>query len=151
MPGAAELALTAAAVGSGLVAGLCFTFQAFVLRALDALGPGPAVRAMQSINAAILRSAAMAVWFGTLVVGACATVLADERDLPLAATALYAVGAVVITARENVPLNEALDRVDASAPEAASEWSRYRARWARWNGRRTACLTAACTLFTLAA
>ena len=62
MPPLEGIALLAAAVGSGLVAGLCFAFASFVLRAFDRLGAPQAIRAMQSVNAAILRSSAMGVW-----------------------------------------------------------------------------------------
>ena len=102
-----EISVLVAAVGSGLVAGLCFAFASFIMRALDRLGASQAMRAMQAINATILRSSAMGVWFGTAVVGVVAIVLAEDRTLPIGATALYVVGAILITGRGNVPLNEA--------------------------------------------
>jgi len=145
-----EVAALVAALGSGLVAGLCFTFGSFVLRALDRLGAPAAVRAMQSINAVILRSSAMAVWFGTLLAGGVALALADDRALVGAATLVYALGAVLVTGRGNVPLNEALDAVDPDAPGAHEAWQRYRVRWARWNALRTALVTASTALFALA-
>jgi uncharacterized membrane protein len=97
MPTIFELSALAAALGSGLVAGVCFAFAAFVLRALDRLGPAPAIRAMQAINATILRSGAMGVWFGTAAIGLLAAALAEEPGLTAASAVLYGIGAVVIT------------------------------------------------------
>jgi uncharacterized membrane protein len=145
-----ELTVLVAAVGSGLVAGLCFTFASFVLRSFDQLGAPQAIRAMQAINATILRSSAMGVWFGTAVVSVFAAVLAEDRALTIAAAVLYAVGAILITGRGNVPLNEELDRVDPDAPGAEFAWRRYRVLWGRWNTLRTAVCVLASAGFALA-
>ena len=88
MPALPELLALAATVGSGLVAGLCFTFAAFVMRALDSLGAPSAISAMQAINRDILRSVAMPVWIRTAVVGVAAAALAEQRATAIAATAL---------------------------------------------------------------
>ena len=132
-----EIAGLIATAGAGLVAGLCFSFGSFILRAFDSLGAPQAIRAMQAINRSILRSSAMWVWFGTVFVGAGASLLAEARALPVTATVLYAIGAVLITGRGNVPLNEELDRVDPDGPDAEAAWQRYRLRWSRWNLVRT--------------
>ena len=68
----ALVALLVAAVGAGLVAGLCFAFASFLMRSFDTLGAPRAIRVMQAINATILRSSAMGVWIGTVVVGVVA-------------------------------------------------------------------------------
>ena len=149
-----ELALLVSAVGSGLVAGLCFAFASFLMRAFDGLGAVAAIRTMQSINTTILRSSAMVAWFGTAVVGVVAAFLAEERLLAVSSAVLYAAGAILITGRGNVPLNEALDRVDPEAldPSAAEEtWTRYRTSWGRWNAIRTLVCTLAAAGFAWAA
>lgn len=151
---AADLLLLAATVGAGLTGGLCFAFATFIMRALDRLGAPSAIRAMQSINATILRSAAMLVWFGTAVAGITAAIVvpdtAHRQTFAIVATVLYGLGAIAITGRGNVPLNEALDRVDPDAPNAADEWSNYLQRWNRWNAIRTAMITIATAGFALA-
>lgn len=147
-----ELTVLAAAVGSGLVAGLCFAFASFLMRSFDDLGAAQAIRTMQALNHRILRSSAMAVWFGTAVLGVAAVLLAEERTLVLAATVLYAVGAILITGRGNVPLNDALDRVDPDSLDergAEEAWRRYRLRWGRWNALRTAVCAVASAGFAL--
>ena len=146
--------LLLAAVTSGLVAGVCFTFASFALRAFEALGARRAIAAMQSINAEILRSTTMPIWIGTLLVGAVGAWLAEERLPAVVGVALYATGALVITRRGNIPLNEALDRVDPEAvgeAEAVRAWADYRARWSRWNAWRTAACALASAAFAYAA
>ena len=145
-----ELTALAASLGAGLAAGLCLTFGSFVLRALESLGAPAAIRAMQAINREILRSLAIAIWFATVLVGGIATALAEERGLVLASTLVYAVGGILITGRGNVPLNEALDRVDPDGPEADAAWTRYRTLWSRWNAVRTVAMVVAAAGFALA-
>jgi len=145
-----EISVLTATVGSGLVAGLCFAFASFIMRAFDLLGAPQAIRAMQAINTRILRSSAMGAWFGTAVVGVVAAVLAEDRTLAIAAAALYGVGAILITGRCNVPLNEELDRVDPDAPGAEEALWRYRVLWGRWNALRTVVCALASAGFALA-
>lgn len=145
-----EFAVLLAVVGSGLVAGLCFAFATFIMRAFDRLGSSAAIRAMQAINATILRSLAMGVWFGTALAGGLTIVLAHDRTLPVLATTLYVAGAVAITGRGNVPLNEALDLVDPDGAQAEARWRDYRLRWGRFNNLRTVLCAAASGCFALA-
>ncbi|MCR9244676.1 MAG: DUF1772 domain-containing protein [bacterium] len=151
---ATDLLLLAATVGAGLTAGLCFAFATFIMRALDRLGAPSAIRAMQSINATILRSTAMLVWFGTAVVGVAAAIAvpdtAHRQTLAIVAAVLYGLGAIAVTGRGNVPLNEALARIDPESPGAADEWNNYLRRWHRWNVIRTAMMTIATAGFALA-
>jgi uncharacterized membrane protein len=152
METAIQLSLLTAAVGSGLIAGLCFAFASFLMRAFDRLAAPQAIRAMQAINATILRSSAMGVWFGTAIVGVVAAVLAgtEDRTFAIAAAALYGVGAILITGRGNVPLNDELERVDPDGPGAEEAWRRYRVLWGRWNALRTTVCALASAGFALA-
>lgn len=150
MPSPNEIIMLTATVGSGLTTGLCFAFAAFIMKAFDRLGAPQAIRAMQAINTTILRSSAMVVWFGTAVVGVVSVVLAEQRTLAIVAAALYGIGAILITGRGNVPLNEELDRVDPDTPNAEETWRRYRVRWGRWNAVRTVMLALATAGFALA-
>jgi len=148
-----ELSALVSAVGSGLIAGLCFAFAAFLMRSFDRLGAPAAIRTMQAINAGILRSSAMVVWFATALVSLLAVALAEDRTLPVAAAALYWIGAILITGRGNVPLNEELERVDPDeldASGAEEAWRRYRVRWGRWNALRTVACGLASAGFALA-
>lgn len=144
----------AAAVGAGLIAGLCFAFASFLMRSFDALGAPAAIRTMQSVNTTILRSSAMVVWFGTAALGVAAALLAKGNMATIVAAVLYGIGAILITGRGNVPLNEALDRFDPDAlagdPSAAETvWRDYRVAWGRWNGLRTVVCAVASAGFVL--
>jgi len=68
-----------------------------------------------------------------------------------AAAGLYVVGALLVTGRGNVPLNEALDGFSRELHDAEAAWRRYRVRWGRWNLLRTALLAGAAFGFALAA
>lgn len=144
-----DLCVVAAAVGSGMVAGLCFAFGSFILPSFDQLGAPRAIRAMQAINVAILRSSAMVVWFGTLFAGLVSIVLAEDRWPVILATLLYALGAVAITGRRNVPLNDRLARADPGGEDAEEAWGHYSLQWRRWNALRTAACACASVAFTL--
>jgi uncharacterized membrane protein len=50
----------------------------------------------------------------------------------------------------NVPLNNALARVDPSSAAGAAEWARYLKDWTLWNHVRTVASIAAAALFTYA-
>ena len=142
-----EISALVAAVGSGLIAGLCFAFASFLMRSFDQLGAPQAIRAMQAVNATILRSSAMGAWFGTGVVGVLAAVLAKDRALVATAAGLYLVGAILVTGLGNVPLNDELAKVDPDAENAAGAWRRYRVLWGRWNAFRTLLMALSCAGF----
>ncbi len=120
------------------------------MRSFDDLGATQAIRVMQSLNARILGSSAMAVWFGTLVIGVAAAVFAEQRAIAVTAAVLYGAGALLVTGRGNVPLNEALDRIDPESAEAPDAWRDYLVRWGRWNALRTALCALASLGFALA-
>ena len=150
MPSPSQILMLTATVGSGLIAGLCFAFAAFLMKAFDRLGAPNAIRAMQAINATILRSCAMAIWFGTAIAGIAGAVLAEQRTLAIVAAALYGIGAILITKRGNIPLNEELARVDPDAPNSAETWRVYRVQWGRWNTLRTVMIALATACFAVA-
>ncbi|TBR24737.1 MAG: hypothetical protein EPO10_25145, partial [Reyranella sp.] len=55
----------AAAVGSGLVAGIFYAFSSFVMGALGRLPPGHGIEAMQAINVVVINRSFMLAFFGT--------------------------------------------------------------------------------------
>jgi uncharacterized membrane protein len=56
---------------------------------------------------------------------------------------------VGVTVLANVPLNEALARLDVASPGAAEAWRENAARWTRWNTLRALAGTGAATAFVL--
>ena len=58
----------AAAIGSGVVAGVFFAFSSFVMSALGKLPPAQGVAAMQSINLTVMNASFFIAFFGTALV-----------------------------------------------------------------------------------
>ncbi|MBB3608177.1 anthrone oxygenase family protein [Rhizobium sp. BK602] len=146
-----NIALIAAALGSGLIAGIFFAFSTFIMQAFARLPAEQGIAAMQSINTTILRSPFMAVFLVTLALSVFIAVMAivhwrgGVSILMLAGAALYIVTTFVSTIVFNVPLNDALDKVDGRTTEAATLWATYLGDWTKWNHLRTgASLLAAC-------
>lgn len=156
MSGALSALTLAAAVGSCLVGGALFAFSSFVMPALRALPPAQGLAAMQAINVKAVTPAFMLAFMGTaLLTAACAVagVLAlDEDHGPwlVAGAALYLVGVLGLTAGYHVPRNDALAKLDPTAPEAAAAWRRYDRDWTRLNHLRALAGAAACAALIMA-
>ena len=147
----------AAAVGSGAVGGVFFSFSTFTMQGLARLPAQLGMAAMQSINTTAVRPPLMTALFGTGAV--CAALAArglgwwgeDRFPLLLAGAALYLVGVIGVTVIGNVPLNDALAAADPRAGTAAPFWATYVRSWTRWNHVRTLCSLAAAATFAVAA
>jgi uncharacterized membrane protein len=146
----------AAAIGSGLVAGVFFAFSTFVMAALGRLPPEQGVAAMQAINVTVINPAFMLAFLGTailclaLAAGAYASWDQASGKLLLGGGLIYLVGCIGVTMVCNVPLNDALAAASAATPEAAALWSRYLGEWTLWNHVRTAASALSAILFTAA-
>jgi uncharacterized membrane protein len=144
------------ALGCGLIAGVFFAFSTFVMSALARLQPSQGIAAMQSINITVINPLFMTVLFGT---AAACIFLAVSSLLKwhqpgaaylLLGSLLYLVGTVGVTIVFNVPLNEALARVEPGSSEGASLWASYLANWTNWNHIRAAAALAAAASLTIA-
>src|SRR5438094_485487 len=143
----------AAALGSGLVAGIFFAFSNFVMKALARIPHG--IAAMQSINVVVLNGWFFAVFFGTAV---CCLALAISSFVRwqkpgagylLVGSLLYLIGTILVTIACNVPLNDALAAVDPSSADAGRVWTNYLKNWTTWNHVRTIAALAAAASFIL--
>jgi uncharacterized membrane protein len=139
----------AAAIGSGVMAGLFFTFSNFVMPALARVAPPRGIAAMQSINITVQNPLFFLVFFGTALVSLALIVVCFPRwsapgmALALASGLLYLAGSLAVTALVNVPLNNALAPLDPQSAEAAAFWADYVTRWTWWNHvRSVACILA---------
>lgn len=154
-PALAALAL-AAALGSGLVAGVFFAFSAFVMGALARLPAAHGIAAMQSINVVVLNPWFLGVFLGTgaLCVGAAfaAFMLWPQPRAGWlgAGGALYLAGSLGVTMTCNVPRNDALAALSPGAADAARYWADYLRGWTRWNHVRTGASLAAAAAFCIA-
>lgn len=142
--------LIAAAVGAGLTGGLFFVFSNTIMQAFDKLPAGSAIASMQRINEVILNPLFFLAFFGTAVICVALLIvyiprLGEPRAVLACSGALvYLLGSIVVTMVFNVPLNNKLAAVAASASDLAAQWLAYRVPWTIWNHVRTiACLFAA--------
>jgi uncharacterized membrane protein len=98
----------------------------------------------------------MTALFGTAlacaVLGVWAVTSWGERPaaFALAGCALFLAGAIVVTIAANVPLNDALTKVDPEASDAATRWSTYLSDWTPWNHVRAVTAIAASGLLVAA-
>jgi uncharacterized membrane protein len=65
-------------------------------------------------------------------------------------SALYLIGTIFVTIVFNVPMNEALDKVQPNSTEGAVLWNNYLTRWTNWNHLRTVTAFLGSVLFILA-
>ena len=152
MTTAAGVLTATAGIGCALVGGVFFAFSSFVMPALKRLPTADGVAAMQSINVTAVTPPLMTALFGTAVIvvivplvswptGADTTVFV----LVCVAAGLYLVGSIGVTAGANVPLNNQLAALTASAvtDPAWADW--VRAWTARNHIRAVAAVAAAAT------
>jgi len=144
----------AAAIGSGLVAGIFYAFSSFVMAALGRLPAEHGAAAMNSINVTVITPSFMILFIGTALLG---LLLGGGSlfwwshpgaKLVLAASLLYVIGCFGVTMMFNVSLNNRLAAGDAV--QAAAFWPRYLEVWTIWNHVRTAAPILAAILFTAA-
>ena len=146
----------ASAVGSGLMAGVFFTFSTFVMRALARQPAAHGIAAMQSINVTVLNPWFLGIFFGTAA--SCGVLALDSlvlRPVPgawllLAGSGLYVLGTFLVTMVCNVPWNNRLAVADAASAAGHALWARYVSRWTAWNHVRTVAALAALVVFLLA-
>ncbi len=134
-----EVLVWAAAVGSGLMAGVYAAFSGFIMRSFAGLPPADAVAAMNAINTTIVRSAFMPLFFGSTLVSVLLIIAGLLNWLEpwslhaLGAGTTYLTGMFLVTVFANVPLNNALAAAGNDDAGAHQAWQAYQTRWTRWN------------------
>ena len=129
---------------TGLMAGVFFAFSVSVMLGLDAIEPGRAVAAMQSINDKIQNPVFLLAFAGVPVAaGATGGLLLalGHRGAGvtfLLAAGVYLLGAFLPTIVVNVPMNDTLAAAGTpdDAEHAARLWADYSPRWTAWNSAR---------------
>ncbi|ODV00239.1 MAG: hypothetical protein ABT15_29855 [Pseudonocardia sp. SCN 73-27] len=146
-----DVVAVATVVGAGLVAGLFVAFSVSVMPALSRLPAPRAAVVMQQVNRAILNPVFGLLFGGTavLAVVVAATTGITGTPLRLAGALVLLAGVYAVTAAVNVPLNNALDRVDPGGPEIIPAWERFAGRWTRWNHVRALTSTVATVLLVV--
>lgn len=146
------LATQFVAISAAFVGGVFLAFSDFIMRALVSVSPVSGIAAMQAINVTVLRSIFLATFLGlgpiTLVlvylVATDVSVDGGARVAVVTASVVYWITAIAVTIVGNVPMNERLARLEATAAEAQAYWQHYGVRWTRLNhGRTLGCLLTA--------
>lgn len=142
-------------LGCGTMAGVFFAFSSFVMKALARLPANEGIAAMQSINVLAVHSWFLAAFLGkaALCILVIIAALAQWGE-PFAVFLLlgglaYLTGCFLVTVAFNVPMNNALAALPATAPDRADRWTTYLANWTSWNNVRTVASLAAAALLTV--
>ena len=127
---------------TALVAGLLFTFAVIVMPGIRTLGDREFVRSFQEMDGIIQRNHPLfvLVWGGSALFVLLAAVFGTGQIMLVAAAAAYFLGVQLPTVVVNVPLNNAVQRIDTqtAGDEALGEARRvFESRWNRWNQLRT--------------
>jgi uncharacterized membrane protein len=149
--------LMVSTVAVGLTAGLLFTFATAVMPGLATTDDRTYVAAMQSFNATIQSSWPLAVLFAGVFPATVTAAALDRRDGRGAAArwagyaAVLYLGALVVTAGVNLPLNSEL--AAAGDPSAMSDFAvvdTFRTTWTAANALRAVLCAAALGCLTRA-
>ncbi|GHB86273.1 membrane protein [Streptomyces cirratus] len=154
---ARSASLVAATITMGLVSGLFYGFAVSVMPALRRTDDRTVIEVMQRINIAILNGWFVLGYIGALLFTGLALVLhaLSARGAvlgPLAGAFVCYLVAMGVTARVNIPLNNALDKAGPPAriADAAAVRRGFEGPWVRANVWRTLLCTAATGLLAWA-
>ncbi|MEP5153184.1 anthrone oxygenase family protein [Planktotalea sp.] len=130
---------------SGAIFGFFYAWVCSTMWGLDAMDPNAAIAAMNAMNISVRNGVFFPAFFGTpivLLITAILAYLAKSRATAIflgSGAVIYFLGAFLLTASVNVPMNIALEAFVEPLPtaEALEIWSAYSARWQFWNITRT--------------
>jgi uncharacterized membrane protein len=143
-------------LGCVLIAGVFFAFSSFVMNALARLQPAQGITAMQSINITVINPLFMTAFLGTgmtclfVVISSLLKWQKISLTYSLLGSSLYLIGTIGVTLVFNVPLNEALAKVDPHSVDGIKLWTTYLTDWTFWNHIRTGAALAAAVPIALA-
>lgn len=121
-----------------LMAGFFFAFSTTAMPALAVISPQSGLLAMQAINETV-SNPGFAAGFWTAIALAVIGLFAALLRRPagwhwlLTGCLIYIVGAFMITAVGNVPLNQYLAAVDPNTPSGLQAWVAYQRDWLSLN------------------
>lgn len=151
-----SLSIFAAAIGSGVLGGLFFSWSNMVMPALQRIPATAGIVAMNAANETVYNPLFMLFFMGVPLLGAVLAVyaamnLSQTGSLALITGAiLVIVGMLGVTMFANVPMNEALAALDPASAAAEEYWRIVLDRWTFWNHVRTVASIGATAAFILA-
>lgn len=143
-------------LGCALIAGVFFAFSNFVMNALSRIQPATGIIAMQSINITVINPLFMTTFLGTgvacifLVISSLLKWHQISTTYSILGSVFYLVGTIGVTIAFNVPLNDALAKVDPNSIDGMKLWATYITDWTFWNHVRALAAVAAAMAISLA-
>jgi uncharacterized membrane protein len=143
-------------VGSGIMAGLFFTFSTFMMKSLSQGEASQGIATMQSINRDILNPLFFVAFMGTalssLVLGVVSLTRWHEASavFRFAGSTFYMIGVIGVTMAYHIPRNDALAKIDPASAQAPAAWSKFLSEWTPSNHVRTIAAIAALLSFVAA-
>lgn len=144
-------------LGTGLTAGLCFTWANAITPGIGRLGDLYFLKSFQAMNRAIINPSFLMVFFSPVVLLALNAFLHRNTN-PVTfwsftmAAVLFFVGIGWVTVFRNVPLNNVLENSvleSLSATELGELRTRFEKPWNRWHIQRTIASIAAFALLLI--
>ncbi len=142
-------------LGCALIAGVFFAFSNFVMNALSRIQPATGIIAMQSINITVINPLFMTTFLGTGVACIFLVISSLLKWYPISSTysilgsVFYLIGTIGVTIAFNVPLNDALAKVDPNSIDGMKLWATYITDWTFWNHVRALAAVAAAIAISL--
>jgi uncharacterized membrane protein len=143
-------------LGCALIAGVFFAFSNFVMNALSRIQPATGIIAMQSINITVINPLFMTTFLGTgvacifLVISSLLKWHQISTTYSILGSVFYLIGTIGVTIAFNVPLNDALAKVDPNSIDGMKLWATYVTDWTFWNHVRALAAVAAAIAISLA-
>ena len=131
------------ALWSAVIGGVFSAFSEFIMSALLRVDPAAGIGSMQQINRTVIRTQFVA---GLILIAPLSIAFAIYAWMSLDGTArlilvlapiIYVPSVFLMTNFSNVPMNNALDRLDLDATDAEAYWRYYGRVWTRLNHIRT--------------
>lgn len=140
-----HLVFVIATLSTGLIAGLFYSYSCSVNPGLGRLADAEYLKAMQSINRAILNPVFFMTFMGTVVLLPLSAWLSYHQEPTirfwyfLAAAIVYIVGVFGVTIGGNVPLNNMLDKfnIEGAPDQIALQRSLFEQKWNMFHTVRT--------------
>ncbi|GCE26438.1 membrane protein [Dictyobacter alpinus] len=154
-----NIVLVAGGICTSLIAGLFYAFSIAVVPALRSLKATQHITIMQSINVKILNPLFLLSFMGPAILLPLATFLQRGKSqfgLLLAASIIYIVGVIGVTATKNVPLNDKLAKFEVNqlseseAEQIRNDFQGPGSAWMRFHDMRTLAATTATALIFIA-
>jgi uncharacterized membrane protein len=157
---AIHAAVVVSAFLCSLVAGFLFAFAVVIMPGIKSLDDDAFLRAFQVVDGVIQKGQPL---FIVVWVGSALSLLATagmgiwslngaNRALLIAATVVFLGGVQLPTAAINIPMNNALQRLELGSMDAAARTrarADFEARWNRWNVFRTIVAAVATTMLLI--